>query len=110
MNECMEMPQELKSVAEAFVKHGEANGGEDGFVIEELSELIRAICRIQRYGETLGGTNFPKYNLTEEIAHVYLVLNHLRIKYDISVEDIQFLMNLKIMSWEKTLKGVENDE
>lgn len=62
MYEYMEMPQELKSVAEAFVKHGEANGVEDGFVIEELSELIRSICRIQRYGETLGGTNMPKYN------------------------------------------------
>lgn len=104
MYEYMEMPQELKSVAEAFVKHGEANGGEDGFVIEELSELIRSICRIQRYGETLGGTNMPKYNLTEEIAHVYLVLNHLRVKYDIPIGDIQFLMNLKIESWEKALK------
>lgn len=104
MYEYMEMPQELKSVAEAFVKHGEANGGEDGFVIEELSELIRSICRIQRYGETLGGTNMPKYNLTEEIAHVYLVLNHLRVKYDIPIGDIQFLMNLKIESWERALK------
>lgn len=106
MNEYMEMPQELKTAAEAFVKHGEAHGGEDGFAIEELSELIRAICRIQRYGEKLGGTNFPKYNLTEEIAHVYLVLNHLRIKYDISVESIQFLMDMKIMSWERALKEV----
>lgn len=104
MYEYMEMPRKLKSVAEAFVKHGEANGGEDGFVIEELSELIRAICRIQRYGETLGGTNMPKYNLTEEIAHVYLVLNHLRVKYDIPIGDIQFLMNLKIESWERALK------
>lgn len=104
MKDVIEMPQELKSVAEAFVEHGEAHGGEDGFVIEELSELIRAICRIQRYGNTLGGTNFPRYNLTEEIAHVYLVLNHLRVKYDIPIGDIQFLMNLKIESWENAFK------
>ena len=110
MKDIVEMPQELKSVAEAFVKHGEANGGEDGFAIEELSELIRAICRIQRCEDSLNGACGERYNLVEEIAHVYLVLNHLRVKYDILIEDIQFFMNLKIKSWERHLKEIENNE
>lgn len=99
MYEYMEMPQELKSVAEAFVRNGEFNGGEEIYAIEELSELIKAICKVERYPNS--GSCYK--DLVIEVSHVYLILNHIRIKYGIGVEEIQEAMNDKTEQWARRI-------
>lgn len=48
--------------------------------VEELSELIQAVCKIKRYGLTRG-----EYidNLAEEIADVSIILDELKIMFDL---------------------------
>ena len=86
-------PLESAEAAVLFVRHGERNGGEDIYAIEELAELIQAVCKIVRYGEN---GHMCRSDLIEEMSHVYLILNHLRFKYDISVGELQEAMDDKI--------------
>ena len=97
----MECPKEPLSVAEKFVEDGNNTCGEHIYVIGELSELINAIAKVER---ATHGKNIDKYfeaydNLVEEIAHVYLVLNHLRIHYDVDIHAVQTEINNKIKEY-----------
>ena len=47
--------------------------------IEELSELIQAICKLKRYGYTDEECYF---NLAEEMADVEIVLAELKLMFD----------------------------
>ena len=47
--------------------------------IEELSELIQAICKLKRYGYTDDECYF---NLAEEMADVEIVLAELKLMFD----------------------------
>ena len=98
----MHCPKESFETIQKFVAHGNANGGELSFVREELAELIRAV---ERYERTFYAENAdPPYeyacsvkdNLVEEIAHVYLVLNHLRYTTYTPLQFIRDKMDIKI--------------
>lgn len=100
----MHCPKESIETVRKFVNDGQGNGGEYSFVREELAELIRAVERYERalkiYSEPeTGVVDIPsniRDNLIEEIAHVYLVLNHLRYAAVVPLSFIQTKMDAKI--------------
>lgn len=101
----MHCPKESFETIQKFVAHGNTNGGELSFVREELAELIRAV---ERYERTFYNPDFDapyeyacsiKDNLVEEIAHVYLVLNHLRYTTYTPLQFIQDKMDIKIREY-----------
>lgn len=100
--EYMECPKELKSTAEAFAAHGERTIGEEIFAIEECAELIIGLTKLERNMYEYAGTSkqymidHAKQDLAQEIAHVYLILNHIRIAKDIPIDMIQCFMDAKI--------------
>ena len=63
----------------------------DTVVIEELSELIKAISKINRYHN-----NEHLKSLMEEIADVRIVIERIMRKYDIKEDDIDKLVVFKI--------------
>lgn len=67
--------------------------------IEEMSELMKEICKDFR-----GNTN--KDAIKEEIADVLVMIEQLRIIYDIKLSDVHKIMNEKI---ERTLTYVKNE-
>lgn len=118
----LECPIELKKTAEAFVHLGDIGCGEDTFAIEEAAEYIQALCKLKRYlheKPSLYESNaelkqqrliaYSKQDLAQEMAHVYLTLNHMRIVYGISLEEIQSFMDIKIAKYGfRTYRGVKN--
>lgn len=66
--------------------------------IEEMSELMKEICKDFR-----GNTN--KDAIKEEIADVLVMIEQLRIIYDIKLSDVHKIMNEKI---ERALTHVKN--
>ena len=69
-----------------------AHYGEDmqqNIAVEEMAELTKEIIKHKR-----GADN--KYNLLEEIADVYIMLEQLRIIYDISLIDMLEMRQYKI--------------
>ena len=100
----MPAPKESLETIRKFVEHGNARGGEYSFVREELAELIRAVERYERLSympEMMPRSVVDdiKNNLIEEIAHVYLVLNHLRWAANVPTKFIQNKMDEKIWSY-----------
>lgn len=77
--------------------------------VEELSELITAICKCRRYGAPViaGLTPFDHRidNLVEEIAHVIICIRCLCRDYNISPEEIQ----ARIIEKDKILYACEDD-
>lgn len=63
----------------------------DTVVIEELSELIKAVSKINRYHN-----NEHLKNLMEEIADVRIVIERIMRKYDIKEDDVDKLVVFKI--------------
>lgn len=102
----MRCPVELTRTAEEFVRQGEMSCGEDTFAIEEAAEYIQSMCKLKRYiHEFAAGTtksymvDYAKQQLAQEMAHVYLTLNHMRVLYDIPLELIQAGMDIKIAKY-----------
>jgi len=97
------MPYERLYVVKSFVKLSEKDGiPEFEYCLEELAELIQAIQKLKRarkLGRKKSYISKAKQHLIEEIAHVYLTLNHIREQENISVDDIQIAMNEKIEKW-----------
>lgn len=58
-------------------------------VMEELSELVKAICKFER------GVTETNDDITEELADVYLVLKYVQMIYDIDKVDIKRVMREK---------------
>ncbi len=67
--------------------------------MEELSELIQAISKIERYPDE----EIRKYNLVEEIADVNVIVEYLKIIYDINNEDISEWTERKLSRLSKIL-------
>lgn len=102
----LKCPVELTRTAEEFVRQGEMSVGEDTFAIEEAAEYIQSMCKLKRYiREFAAGStkaymvDYAKQNLAQEMAHVYLTLNHMRTLYDIPLELIQTFMDTKIAKY-----------
>lgn len=71
--------------------------------IEELSELIQAICKIKRR-DSLSNESFAvKGNLAEEMADVEIVLAELKLMFD-NEDDVKEWKNYKLDRLEKRLK------
>ena len=68
--------------------------------IEELSELIQALTKLQRYRTqdiTLTATRSMVYkNITEELSDVYLVLEQIKTLYLIADTEIDEIISEKI--------------
>lgn len=62
-------------------------------VIEELSELIKEICKTFRDNGARDNTE----KITEEMADVYIMLMQLRIMLEINNDDLQEIINQKEM-------------
>ena len=69
--------------------------------IEELSELIKEICKYER-----GAHN--RDNIIEEMADCYIMLKQLEIIFDIDYRDIVMIRNNKLCRLEKRLDKGEN--
>ena len=69
--------------------------------MEELSELVQAISKIERYPDE----EIRKYNLVEEIADVNIIIEYLKIIYDIDVADVNGWIDKKINRLYKKLEG-----
>ena len=71
--------------------------------IEELSELIQAICKIKRR-DSLSNESFAvKGNLAEEMADVEIVLAELKLMFD-NEDDVKEWKDYKLDRLEKRLK------
>ena len=57
--------------------------------IEELSELQKELCKALRY-------NYNYENIVEEIADVEIMLEQIKICFEISEEEIEEMKKLKI--------------
>ena len=87
----------LKKAIEIYGKDMQLN-----VAIEELSELIKEICKNKR------GSNNRK-NIIEEMADCYIMLEQVAIIFDISNHDINEVVSYKIERLEKRLaEGSEN--
>ena len=70
--------------------------------IEELSELIQAICKIKRR-DSLSNESFAvKGNLAEEIADVEIILAELKLLFD-NEDNVKEWKNYKLDRLEKRL-------
>ena len=67
--------------------------------IEELSELIQAICKLKRYGYTDEECYF---NLAEEMADVEIVLAELKLMFD-NEDNVKNWKDYKLDRLEKRL-------
>lgn len=75
----------MKSLPERIIEH---NTHEVNRVcwIEEMSELIKVICKEQR-----NSPKFKKGDLIEELSHVMLACDVIRLKYNISASEIYYI-------------------
>lgn len=106
MIDIIQCPIELAETAKRFVDLGEASCGEDTFAIEEAAEYIQALCKVKRYISEFGGgsakqymIDYSKEDLAQEMAHVYLTLNHMRVLHGIDANMIQSFMDIKIRKY-----------
>ena len=101
------MPYESYSIVHDFLNLSyEDDIAEFEYCLEELAELIQAIQKLKR-ARKRGKTESEiksKQNLIEEIAHVYLTLNHVRAQENISITKIQKAIDEKIEEW-----GLKNE-
>lgn len=96
------MPHESIETVRAFVKLSDQDDiPEFEYCLEELGELIQAIQKVKRARKrgTVEAEINAKKHLIEEIAHVYLTLNHIRDQEHISIYDIQKALDEKIEEW-----------
>lgn len=92
--------------------------------MEECSELIKAISKMIRYSSDEDSVCMYKEDLIEEMADVYIILDELKMMYDVLEFDIEQMIKQKIdreegricdgldlyFYGEKVKKEGENDE
>lgn len=94
-------PNEEKTVQEILQKAIDVFGGSQCIIaIEEMSELQKEICKFQR-----GDLN--RANLVEEMADVTIMLEQLKIMFEVSDEELLKEMERKLLRLEKRLEALE---
>ena len=68
--------------------------------IEELSEFAKELCKYLR-------GKLDKNNLLEEYVDVYIMMEQMKILFDLQDEDIQRFMEYKLNRLEKRFKNNE---
>ena len=79
--------------SEEFSRRVLADNGwnEDDVVIEELSELIKAITKSRRFGDDMYRTS-----IIEELGDCYVCMLHLQVSRNITDEEINEAINRKM--------------
>lgn len=80
--------------------------------IEELSELIKAITKVERYIEDtdlIEKENMIE-NVVEEIADVKIIIEYLKIIYGIEESEIEEWVENKIQRTKKLIDEVEHEK
>ena len=80
-------------------------GAQIDMVIEESAELIKAICKWNRYG---GLENEGK--IIDELADMAVVLNHLRVIMGVSQDELDLYIQGKIIRTRARLAELESLE
>ena len=88
-----------KVMKEAIKKNGKFR--QSVIAMEECSELIKAISKMIRYSynedlENVYRKGYLRDDLIEEMADVYIILDELKIMYDILEFDIEEIIKRKI--------------
>lgn len=80
--------------------------------IEELSELIKAITKVERYIEDtdLVEKEHMIENVVEEIADVKIIIEYLKIIYGIEESEIEEWVENKIQRTKKLIDEVEHEK
>lgn len=74
--------------------------------MEECAELIQAISKARRYGIEKPSIY---YNLAEEIGDVTIIIEYLKQIYNISQEDINKCIHVKLKRANEIIKKYENN-
>lgn len=85
-----------------IVNYGQAE--QSRLAMEECAELIQAINKMSRLNRGYKDYNSAKDNLTEEIADVLIMIEQLKIMYNITDDDIQHWIDYKHERQIKRLK------
>ncbi|MGN0619616.1 MAG: hypothetical protein ACI4J7_11410 [Ruminiclostridium sp.] len=96
--------EQVKILDRNIIAHG--TNEETVIAMEELSELIKAISKVRRYG--LIGDH--KRNLIEEIADVNIVVYELMMMFDISYDEVSKVINRKIARIAQRLNKAEGKD
>ncbi|MCQ2383131.1 MAG: hypothetical protein MJ060_04910 [Clostridia bacterium] len=99
MNDCEEYKY-FETLQSAITAFGKAN--QEIVAIEELSELQKEITKHLR-------GNFNRANLVEEMADVEIILDQLRLMFDIRLEETEDVKKYKIKRLEERIKKYAND-
>lgn len=83
-----------KIMKKALEKNGKLK--QSVIAMEECSELIKAISKMIRYSSDEDSVCMYKDNLIEEMADVYIILDELKMMYDILEFDIEEMIKRKI--------------
>ena len=83
-----------KVMKEAIKKNGKLR--QSVIAMEECSELIKAISKMIRYSYDEDLNSVYRDDLIEEMADVYIILDELKMMYDILEFDIEEVIKRKI--------------
>lgn len=83
-----------KIMKKALEKNGKLK--QSVIAMEECSELIKAISKMIRYSYDEDLNSVYRDDLIEEMADVYIILDELKMMYDILEFDIEQMINQKI--------------
>lgn len=76
-------------------------------LIEEMAELTQAINKAWRMGNDFDNLLVQKRNIKEEIADVYIMLEQMKYLLNIYEDDIETIINRKIL---RQLERIEKNE
>lgn len=91
--------EQIEILHKNIEQHGQTT--EMFIAAEEAAELIQAISKVRRYGYI--GEHAD--NLIEEIADVSIILQELKMMFEIPEADIEKMMDFKINRINKRLNG-----
>ena len=77
-------------------------------LIEEMAELTQAINKAWRMGNDFDNLLVQKRNIKEEIADVYIMLEQMKYLLNIYEDDIETIINRKILRQLERI-GAKND-
>lgn len=91
--------EQIEILRKNIKRHGHTT--EMFIAAEEAAELIQAISKVRRYGYI----GEHKDNLIEEIADVSIILQELKMMFDITDAEIDKMIDFKINRINKRLNG-----
>ena len=91
--------EQIEILRKNIKRHGHTT--EMFIAAEEAAELIQAISKVRRYGYI----GEHKDNLIEEIADVSIILQELKMMFDITDADVEKKMDFKIQRINDRLNG-----